>query len=69
MIPKFNHVIVEFDSEVPTEQSPQGEALWWLAINVGTDKEGYTSFTCRPTKRQIRQFRKKVKKSTNKRMD
>ncbi|MGI2949812.1 DUF7279 family protein [Vibrio alginolyticus] len=33
-------------------------ALWWLAINIGTERETYTSFMCRPTQRQIRSFKK-----------
>ncbi len=53
--------IVEYDPCVPTDSHPIGMALWWLEINVGTDKEDYISYTCKPTKRQIRQFKKESK--------
>lgn len=53
--------IIEYDSCVPTDSHPNGMALWWLAINIGTDKEDYTSFICKPTERQIRQFKKESK--------
>ncbi len=50
--------IVEYDPCVPIDSHPNGVALWWLAINTGTENENYTSFTCKPTERQIRQFKK-----------
>ncbi len=55
--------VIEYDPLVPTEKHPDGMALWWLVINKGTDKEAYISFACKPTKRQIRQFKKESKLS------
>lgn len=55
--------VIEYDPLVPTEQHPDGIALWWLVINKGTGKEAHTSFACKPTKRQIRQFKKESKLS------
>ncbi|EHC9866486.1 MULTISPECIES: DUF7279 family protein [Vibrio] len=55
----MSQAVIEYDPLVPTEKHPEGISLWWLAINIGTDKEAYTSFVCKPTKRQIRQFKKK----------
>ncbi|ENG8011164.1 hypothetical protein ABVF80_002015 [Vibrio alginolyticus] len=49
----MSQAVIEYDPLVPTEKHPEGISLWWLAINIGTDKEAYTSFVCKPTKRQI----------------
>lgn len=49
---------VEYDSSVPTEEYPEGIALWWLVINAGTGSETYVSLSCKPTDRQIRHFKK-----------
>ncbi|HHY0505128.1 TPA: DUF7279 family protein [Vibrio parahaemolyticus] len=59
----MSNVVIEYAPCVPTDSHPSGMALWWLAINIGTDKEAYTSFNCKPTKRQIRQFQKSSKSS------
>jgi hypothetical protein len=56
-------VIIEYDPSVPTECHPDGMAFWWLAVNVGTKNEAYTSFICRPTQRQIRNFKKLTKQT------
>ncbi|EGR2252657.1 hypothetical protein DZF84_13920 [Vibrio parahaemolyticus] len=50
--------VIDYDPCVPTDSHPDGMALWWLAINIGTERETYTSFMCRPTQRQIRSFKK-----------
>ncbi len=46
--------VIDYDPCVPTDSHPDGMALWWLPINIGTERETYTSFMCRPTQRQIR---------------
>lgn len=52
-------VIIEFDKAVPTAKGDH--ALFWLVVNIGS-KEAYTTFRTRPTARQIRKFKKELRK-------
>ncbi len=54
----LSRTFIEYDPSVPTEEHPEGIALWWLVINAGTESEAYLSFSCKPTDRQIRHFKK-----------